>query len=99
MRPIDARQSAQTSLAHLDELPLARVAMDGDLDVLAGAPSDERATDGRCRRDHREEAIAAGAGELGAGAHREHDEGALLGAALALDGDVDNRAERHRARR
>ena len=66
-------------------------------DEVSGALAHERATHRRSRRDHREEAVAAGPGELGAGAHRQHDEGALLFAAGPFDRDVDDGAERDRA--
>ena len=85
--------------ADLDEPPFAGLAVDGDLDEVAGAAADERAADRRRGRDHRQEAVAARAGELGAGADGQHDEGALLFAALAFDGDVDDGAERDAALR
>src|SRR5947209_7642266 len=76
--------------------PLARLAAHGDLHGVADALADERFSDRRGRRDDREEAVAAGAGELGARPDREEHESALAGRVVIFDRDVDDRADADR---
>src|SRR5690606_4561644 len=80
------------------DLPLADVALDGDVHDLAGALAEDGSADRRDGRDDREVTAAAGAGERDARADRREEERTAFPTLRILD--LDDRADRDaRARR
>jgi hypothetical protein len=82
---------APTRSPNVTYLPLADVAFDGDVDDVADAAAEDGAADRRGGGDDRQVTVAAGAGELDAGANgREEKCAALAGLGVF---DLDDGAE------
>jgi release factor glutamine methyltransferase len=82
--------------ADVTDLPLAERALDGHVHDVADTATEHGAADRRGRGHHREQTVAAGAGERDAGAHRGEEERAALAGVLVLD--LDDRAQADRGR-
>lgn len=82
---INAAPGGALQLPDVRYLPLADVALDGDVDDIAGRAAENGLADRRHRRDDREVAITAGAGERHARADRGEEEGAAFAGVGVLD--------------